>query len=94
MVDDNFLRQLRGVQALLDLATEQLTDAQQDRIREAVFARGDIQEARAFIDGTDAEGAGSRFLAAFAEADRELQPDQVDELEALIDARLARPSTF
>jgi hypothetical protein len=91
MVDDAFLRHHRGFQNLLDSATAELPAVQQDHIREAVFARQDAGEARAFIDGTDAEGFGGRFLAAFAEAESELTADQVDELEGLVDARLAHP---
>ncbi|HJX47922.1 MAG TPA: hypothetical protein VJ375_08755 [Gaiellaceae bacterium] len=92
MADADFLSHHRSIQTLLDLATEQLTATQQDRIREAVFARDDMDEARAFIDDTDAEAMGVRFLAAFADADSELQSAQVEELEGLIDARLASSS--
>jgi hypothetical protein len=92
MVDDDFLRYHRRIQELLDLAGEQLTAAQQDRIREAVFARQDKDEARTFIEGTDAEAMGVTFLAAFADIDSELAPAQAEELEGLVDARLASPS--
>jgi hypothetical protein len=87
----DYLRHRHGIENLLALATVQLSDVQQDRIRDAVAARRDTDKARVFINGTLAEGLGIRFLAAFAAADAELQSAQVDELESLIDERLARP---
>lgn len=87
----DYMRHRRGIENLLALATVQLSDVQQDRIRDAVASRRDTGKARSFIDGTVAEGLGARFLAAFADAERELQSAQVDELESLIDERLARP---
>jgi len=88
----DYLHHRRGIEQLVALAVAQLSDVQQDRIRDAVAARRNTEKARAFIDGTLAEGLGIRFLAAFAAADTELQPAQVDELESLIDARLAHPT--
>jgi hypothetical protein len=87
----DYLRHRRGIEQLVALAVVQLSDVQQDRIRDAVAARRDTDKARTFINGALAEGLGIRFLAAFAAADEELQSAQVDELESLIDERLARP---
>jgi hypothetical protein len=87
----DYLHHRRGIEQLVALAIAQLSDVQQDRIRDAVAARRDTDKARVFINGTLAEGLGIRFLAAFAAADAELQSAQVDELESLIDERLARP---
>ncbi len=69
-----YLRHRRGIENLLALAVAQLSDVQQDRIRDAVGARKDTDKAGAFINGTVAEGLGVRFLAALAAAGRSLPP--------------------
>jgi hypothetical protein len=77
-----------GIKRLLKLPAE-LSPGMQDRIRHAVRLRHYDVKAREQINSTPAADVGSRFLDQLKEADDELKPDQVHELEALIDATLA-----
>jgi hypothetical protein len=72
---------------LLDLADERdLTDVARDRLHQAIKLRhGDWLGQ---VVGTPAEDLGRRLVAQLAEADNELPPAQVEELEALVLARL------
>lgn len=73
---------------LLDLADEQLDLQERDRLRLAIVERrGDWF---ALVGGMPAQELAERFTALLADADRELPPDQVGELEALIRGRLPK----
>lgn len=79
-----------GIETLLSLARSQLTAERQDRIRSAVATRHDRKNPRRFIDWTEAELLGIRFLAMMRDADIELEHAQVEQLEKLIDTGLER----
>ena len=74
---------------LLDLVDERLDDGERDRLRAAVEQRhGDWLPV---VANTPAQGLTERLTGFLAHADRELPPDQVRELEALIRERLPNP---
>jgi hypothetical protein len=79
------------IERTLELVREQLGDVTQDRIRHAVRSRRDPDQAIRMLVGTEAEHYGVLLVAALGDADRELTPEQVRELEQMIDDGLAKP---
>ena len=73
---------------LLDLAADQLVLQERDRLRVAIDQRH--SDWFALVGGTSVQGLAERFTALLADADRDLSPDQVRELEALIKKRLPK----
>lgn len=73
---------------LLALADDQLALQERARLRAAIEERqGDWF---ALVGGTSVQGFAERLAGLLAEADRELPPDQVRELEALIRKRFPK----
>lgn len=80
----------RGIERLLELVHERgLTVLDGDRIRFAVEKRHGEWER--MLGGRAGANLGGRFVAAMLAADRELSPEQVGELEALIVKGLPSP---
>jgi hypothetical protein len=73
---------------LLDLADERLDEGKRDQLRSAVEQRhGDWLP---MVANTPVQGLTQRLTEFLADADRELPPEQVGELEALIRERLPK----
>ena len=73
---------------LLDLADERLDDGERDRLRSAIEQRhGDWLP---MVANSPVQGLTERLTGFLDDADRELPPGEVRELEALIRERLPK----
>ncbi|HEY7560951.1 MAG TPA: hypothetical protein VH650_02135 [Gaiellaceae bacterium] len=83
-----FERLRARVESILDLADEQLVLQERGRLRLAVEERhGDWF---ALVGGLPMQTHAERLVGLVGDADRELSPEQVRELEGLIRRRLPR----
>jgi hypothetical protein len=77
---------VRGIERLLDLAHEQLDDPERRRLRATITARyGDWE---IIARGTAVHNPAERLVGQLADADAELAPDEVRQLEARVYERL------
>ena len=74
------------IERLLDLAEEQLTEGQRDRLRVAIERRH--EDWLRIAGDTPVHNLAERLIGQLAEADRDLAGEQVRDLEALISERL------
>jgi hypothetical protein len=72
---------------LLELAQEQLPERECERIRIAVKQRH-VEYAARYLARTRAESLGGRLIDLLTEAEKDLAPEQVRELELLIESTL------
>jgi hypothetical protein len=89
---DDFEAYRTDIERLLELVRERhLPSVTCDRIRFAVKYRSDPGHDESMLRATDAEELGFRFVATMRDADRELPPEEVKELDRLIDDGLPSP---
>jgi hypothetical protein len=80
------------IERLLELVRERhLAPVTCDRIRFAVKYRSDPGHDESMLRATDAEELGFRFVGTMRDADRQLPPEEVKQLDRLIDDELPSP---